>query len=74
MCIVLTINRSSNGSQRKIGTVKIDVQSSMSGPVPSYTPIEPSYGSYNSQSMYPSGTGGTISSGYGSSYSGSYGY
>ena len=50
------------------------MQSSMSGPVPSYTPIEPSYGSYNSQSMYPSGTGGTISSGYGSTYSGSYGY
>jgi hypothetical protein len=46
----------------------------MAGPVSSYTPLESSYGSYSSQSMYPSGAGGTISSGYGSSYSGSYGY
>lgn len=69
-----------HGTATQVQTAQQLVQNSMAGasvPVPSYTPVEPSYGSYNSQSLYSSATGGITglsSTPYGSAYSGSYGY
>lgn len=65
-----------HGTASQVQTAQQLVQNSMTGAsvtVPSYAAVEPSYGSYNSQSKYSSASGLSATP-YGSAYSGSYGY